>query len=200
MEIDKIREHTCYQTKDPMSPKKCGCRKFITLEEARVKLALGLSQYIHVGRKPVDYEEACAHCTPAFRKSCLSCSGSGVIKLRRYEPILGNEIISSVVTRTVKVKKSPTIESKHILRGLEETEWGKQAHDRWDEYQLLTLRQRIRLLVKGNPSTEYFNAVFNEWIEGKINPMMGFPLPLRYEPDDDPKEGTGRRYDYGRSI
>ncbi|VVB52925.1 Uncharacterised protein [uncultured archaeon] len=204
MEIRKVLEHTCFQAtgKGPFSPSKCRCRKYVSMDEARTKVALGVSQYVHVGNKRLVSEEVCEHCTEETKKSCDVCKGTKAYERIYVLPIYGDDIISTVTTSgmrnlTVKVKKSPTIESKHVLRGIEDSPRGQAARDRWDEYHLLTMKQRVRLLLQNTVTAPEFDAVWNAWILDMSKP---FPLEFRREPVDDRRTGEGRLYDYGRHV
>ena len=204
MEIKKVLEHTCFQLKGdgPMSPRKCRCRKFVTVEQAKTKVSLGLAEYVHVGDKIVVTEQDCTHCNEQYRRSCRECSGTGKITKREKTPVHGEDIIVTVTpdglrNLTVKVKKSPTIEAKHILRGVENSDFGTRARERWDEYKMLTLKQRVRLLVTDQMSAYEFD---NLWMLWTLDMEQPFPATLRSEPADDLKTHTGRRYDYGRSM
>jgi hypothetical protein len=69
------------------------------------------------------------------------------------------------------------------------------AIDRIDEYEMLTLKERMRLLVNANVLE--FEAAFRTWIQ---DVSKEFPLPLRNEPLDDAKKGEGRLHDFGRPV
>lgn len=120
-----------------------------------------------------------------------------------------------------KTPRSPTIEEGHILRsvgaidgqkrvaedGFQDTEHQEEketkrikrvmqaAVDRIDEYEMLTLKERMRLLVNANVLE--FEAAFRTWIQ---DVSKEFPLPLRLEPEDNAKKGEGRLHDFGRPI
>lgn len=204
MEVKKVLEHTCSGRRGNlfMPQKGCRCRKYVTVEQARLKVAVGTSHYVHIGTEISHVERDCTHCTQETRKSCLVCAKSGKVVVRIDKPIPGEDIISTVNEKggknlTVKLKKSPTIESKHILRGVENTQFGLAARERWDEYQLLTMKERIRLLTKQRIPVIIFDLAWDVWLK---NPEVPFPFELRTEPDDSLEAGTGRRYDYGRPV
>lgn len=203
MEIKKVLEHTCSgQRGNPFTPQKgCNCRRWVSEEQARLKVAVGASHYVHIGTETSHVEKPCTHCTEDTRRSCLVCSKTGKVIIQVKKPIQGEDIISTVTesgnnNRTVKVKKSPTIESKHILRGIENSQFAKAARERWDEYQLITLKERIRLLTKQRVPVIIFDLAWEVWLKNSEQP---FPFELREEPEDNPI-GKGRRYDYGRPV
>jgi len=211
MEIKKVLAHSCFQRgkgferDTPLSPKKCRCRQRITPEEAAKEVELGTARYVLAVDKLVETDQDCPICGGAdFKKSCVWCKGTGTITAGTHIEINGSDIIRTVSLdgkrniTTTKVKKAPTIESGHIYRALGIKGGGQQAaRERWDEYHLLTLKERIRLLVDGLVTTEQFDAAWQIWLD---NIELPFPLTLRTEPKDDLKTMTGRRYDYGRTA
>jgi hypothetical protein len=212
MENKKVLAHTCFQRKKgmdrdtPLSPKKCRCRQYITVEEAAREVALEVAQYVLAVDKIIDTDQDCAICggVDKLKKSCQWCKGTGTVHAGTHIKINGQDIIRTVSRDgkrnilTTKVKKAPTIESQHILRGLGVIDGSQSAsRDRWDEYELLTLKQRIRLLVRDRITSEEFDNAWRAWIADTDKP---FPLDFRQEPKDDLKTGTGRRFDYGRPV
>jgi hypothetical protein len=209
METKKVLAHTCFQRKrgmdrdTPLSPKKCRCRQYLTVEEAAKEVAEGLAQYVLAVDKIIDADQVCHICGNAdkLKKSCTWCKGLGIVHAGTHIRVEGQDIIRTVSddgkrnVLTTKVKKAPTIESGHIYRGLGIIKGNQRAsRERWDEYELLTLRERVRLLVDGIVTSDQFDAAWRQW---EINPNLPFPLPFRTEPKDNQKEMTGRRYDYG---
>lgn len=201
----KVLEHTCFQKEHPLSPVKCRCRKRISLEKAKELVAQG-AQFVIVRYSTTTVEEPCSICEGKENlvKNCSYCGRSGKISVKKTVPVYGEDIIRTVgekknrlVNNAAKrTPRVPTIESKHIWRALGMSGMGSMAaRSRWDEYELITLKERIRLLVDTN--VEQFEIAWKLWEYDTSRP---FPLPLREEPADDPKTGTGRRYDYGRSI
>jgi hypothetical protein len=119
--------------------------------------------------------------------------------------VYGEDIITTVRTKgkrlssTIKKKtpRSPTVESNHILRFIGALGSGQDAAaERIKQYGMLTLKERIKLLVVNFNSTEFEEA----WRKWEADPSQAFPLEFRFEPPDDPDTMTGRRYDYGRSV
>lgn len=203
--------HTCFQHKKigpdtPLSPKKCRCRQYIAAAEAAKEVALGVAQYVRTVDKIVEADQNCLICggLDPFKKACAWCRGTGTIRAGVHIKIDGEDIIRTVSldgkrnTLTDKVKKAPTIESNHILRGLGIIAGSQGAsRDRWDEYELLTLKERIRLLVESTTTSVDFDDAWRDWIADTEKP---FPLSLRSEPKDDLNTATGRRFDYGRPV
>lgn len=212
MEIKQVLVHTCFQHKKgigpdtPLSPKKCRCRQYINASEAAREVAQGIAQYVRTLDKIIEADQDCLICggLDPFKKACQWCKGTGIVRAGLHIKIDGEDIIRTVSldgrrnVTTSKVKKAPTIESNHILRGLGIIAGSQDAsRERWDEYELLTLKERIRLLVKTVTNSQDFDDAWREWMTD-IN--KSFPLELRSEPKDDLKTATGRRYDYGRPV
>src|SRR6266850_7126380 len=172
MENKKVLAHTCFQRKKgmerdtPLTPKKCRCRQYITVEEAAKEVALGVAQYVLAVDKIVDADQDCQICgaVDKLKKSCQWCKGTGIVRTGTHIKIDGRDIIRTVSidgkrnVLTTKVKKAPTIETSHILRGLGIIGGGQIAsHTRWDEYEMLVLKARIRLLIRQFITAEEFD-------------------------------------------
>jgi hypothetical protein len=181
MQIKKVLAHTCFQlgrglAKDqPLSPKKCRCRQYVSVTEAAAEVALGLAQYVVAVEKVITTEEVCRVCAnlDPYKKSCVACSGSGITVHKNVELVRGEDIIRTVSAdgkdnvTTSKVKKSPTIEKAHIERA----------------YINNLQAEQLRIEAYGALNADSINA-----------------LITGYEPEDDLKTHTGRRYDYGRAL
>lgn len=204
METKKVRKHTCFQNgpgQDPLSPKNCNCRKYIAVTEAAVLVKESEAQYV-VARY-AEVSDICPICNgeEKLTKLCSNCKNTG--KIIRKEPVYGEDIIVSVGQRSQRIIKkktprSPTIEQGHIYRALDDpdSDRSQAARSRWDEVELLTLKERIKLLVV-DCDVETFESNWRVWEQ---DPSQPFPLAFRYEPSDNSVTGTGRRYDYGRSV
>jgi hypothetical protein len=212
MEIKKVLAHTCFQRKrgmerdTPLSPKKCRCRQYVAAEEAAREVDRGLADYVLAVDKIIEVDQDCQICggIDKLKKACSWCKGAGIIRAGTHIKINGQDIIRTVSKDgrrnilTTKVKKAPTIESAHILRGLGILGGRVSAsRERWDEYELLTLKERIRLLVNEITTSDQFDEAWKLWLADVEKP---FPLLFREEPKDDATTMTGRRYDYGRSV
>ncbi len=179
MEIKKVLAHTCFKRKKgdgylaALSPKKCSCRRYITVAKAEEEVRIGAAQYVVIGYKEVETEATCPICfNTSLKKICDSCEHTGLIKTKKPEPIYGQDVIRTVGPDgrnilTTKVKKAPTIEAGHILRAYVNAR--RESQLRIEEYGRLS-KELISSLISG------------------------------FEPADDLKTGTGRRYDYGRPI
>src|SRR5579884_706067 len=212
MEKDTVLVHTCFQHKKgfekdtPASPEKCRCRKRISSEKAAEEVKLGLAKYTEV-KKTIEKIVVCLNCCldgKSFKKSCKNCLGTGRVIVKEFTKIFGPDIIRTISRdgkrniTTVKVKKSPTIEAKHILRALGLYGGGQNAaRERWDEYNLLTKKCFVQLLTD-YINVKEFDRIWAEWI--KSPDETPFPLSLRLEPKNDLTTMVGRKYDYGRSV
>ena len=180
MELKKVLVHTCFQIgkgfneDQPLSPKKCRCRQWVAVPEATKNVELGLAQYVVIKREEVEVEEVCNNCTGAenLKKSCDQCGKTGLVKVKVYRLIRGEDIIfisldGKTNSKTTQVKKSPTIEKAHIERAYIDGNEEEQA----------------RIDVYGIMNKEFVTSL-----------IVGF------EPVDDPVKMTGRKYDWGRKI
>ena len=204
METKKVRKHTCFQNglgQDPLNPKNCNCRKYVTTTEAALLVKESEAQYVVT--RYAEVSDACPVCDgqDILKNSCIRCEKTG--KIIRKEPVYGEDIIVSVGIKQQKIIKkktprSPTIEQGHIYRALDDpgSSRSDNARARWDEVELLTLKERIKLLVV-NYDLQLFEIAWRAW---EADPSQPFPLELRTEPSNNKQSGTGRRYDYGRSV
>jgi hypothetical protein len=206
MEIKKVLAHTCRKNgterNEFLSTKKCRCRQYITIEDAAQEVASGIAWYVVLFRKSIEIDAECPTClnSDKLKRTCRQCQGTGLIKVEKPFEIEGPDIVRIRTTSSdgKKIRKAPTLEEGHILRGLGAIGHGqKAARDRWDEYELLTLKERIRLLVAGIVTSAQFDDAWRQWI---TDTEKNFPLPLKQEPEDDQKTMTGRRFDYGRNV
>jgi hypothetical protein len=207
METKKVLEHTCFQKEHPLSPVGCRCRKFVSTIQAAKLISEGSAQFVVKSYKDLSIEEPCPVCgdQDKLKNSCSLCGKTGKVLVTKRLPVYGEDIITTVGTKgkrqasTIKKKtpRSPTVESNHILRSVGAIGSGADAaHERIEQYEILTLKERIKLLVVN------FNLIaFEEaWRKWEADPQQEFPLELRREDPDDSKKGSGRRYDYGRSV
>lgn len=197
MEIKKVRKHTCDQGR---SPKDCDCRKLISETEAADLVNKNQAEWVILS-----FEESLKVCPVCdggeLKTTCSNCNKTG--RIVNSKPIYGEDITVTFgsrnqVTISKKTPRSPTIEQGHIFRALEDpgSSRSDNARARWDEFELLTLKERIKLLVV-NYNSELFETAWKAW---EADPSQPFPLEFRTEPPDNRQTGVGRRYDYGRSV
>lgn len=207
METKKVLEHTCFQKNHPLSPVRCRCRKYISTVQAAKLITEGTAQFIIKGYKNFSIEEVCPLCAgmDGLKTSCSFCYKTGLVTVNKTTPVYGEDIITTVETgirRSVnttakKTPRSPTVESNHILRSVGAIGSGTDAAiERIQEYEMLTLKERIRLLIV-NYNLEQFELAWRTW---ELDTSQEFPLEIRREPTDSLKAHTGRRFDYGRSV
>lgn len=205
MEIKKVKKHTCKQGR---SPKNCNCRKYISETEAAILLKNGRAERVIVGWK--EFSVDCPVCLDGkYKDTCDYCQKTG--RVRKKDAVEGDDITVVLETnrKVTKTPRSPTIERGHIERAFDDFGAGgrvaEAARNRIAEYQLITLKEKVRLLVK-NYDAEIFEAAWRVWEAGRSaveilnSPFTKFPIELRTEPSDDRKNGVGRYYDYGRPV
>jgi hypothetical protein len=206
MEIKKVLEHTCFQKNHPLSPMRCRCRKYISTVQAAKLVSQG-AEFVIKSYKALTVEEVCPVCgdQDKLKTNCSLCNKTGKVLITKNLPVYGDDIIVTVGTKgkrqastiAKKTPRSPTIESNHILRAVAAIGNGQDAaRERIEQYEMLTLKERIKLLVVNFNLLEFETA----WREWEADTSKPFPLELRHEAPDDQKTMTGRRYDYGRSV
>ena len=174
-------EHSCHsQHLNEPKPKRCRCRKKLTLADATRQVEKGVAQWIIIGQTVVKVKETCRICVnDVLKKGCQNCAGTGEIEREHVHVVHGTDIVlvttgslddeGYMVHKPVKALKTPrvaTIEEEHITRAY--VNGYKEEQERIEEYGLMTLEARI-------------------------------DMPIGIEPPDDPKTGTGRNCDYGRA-
>jgi hypothetical protein len=174
--------HQCYfqkyildGIKDPPKRKQkltCRCRQQVTTQHAQNLIDLGLAAWIVIKRIHTKAELPCYMCKgDASVKNCARCNDTRVIDVNYVRETYGDDIVATEIAQ--KTPRAATIERAHIERAyvLDMPE----AKERIEDYGLSTLDARA-------------------FIGPNRVPMIGV------EPPDDPKTGTGRRYDYGRGV
>jgi hypothetical protein len=181
MEIKKVLAHTCFQrgkglAKDaPLSPKKCRCRQYVSVAEAEAEIKLGLAQHVVASEKTVEYSEACPICTAdeVLIKFCDMCKNTGLVKVKRIVPILGADIIRTVSHDGKKNTLTTQVKKSPTI---------EKAHIE-------------RAYVDGNEIEQLRIEIYGASIKDFIQSLV-----VGEEPVDDPRTGTGRTFDYGRTV
>jgi hypothetical protein len=179
--VSQSKEHSCFsQNLGETKPRRCRCRKRLSLAEATKQVERGFAQWLILSRTFTTVKEICIVCAnEKFKKSCQNCHGTGEVEKSYPHDILGTDIVLVTtgalnddgipVYRSVKAKQTPrvaTIEKSHIEKAY--LEGNKEETERIEIYGLMILEARIEMGIKP-------------------------------EPADDPRTGTGRHCDYGRS-
>lgn len=190
MAISKV--HHCNDqikvAEDRMEPpaKKCRCRKYVSLRVATQMVKDGEASWVVLARKYVPIMEVCSLCkSDPEVKGCANCEGRGKVPGTEVIETEGEDIVlvsrlpadkrekkrsSALAAKTPRVA---TIEEEHIE--LAYVYGVKEAAERIEEYGRLILDARM--------------------YAGKARTVM-----IGVEPENDPKTGTGRDYDYGRTV
>lgn len=185
------------RTNEPPAPP-CRCRKYIGLSEATRMVKNGEASWVVVKRTQEAVEEICRLCKADPEvKNCANCGGTGKVPGTAVIEDYGNDLVLISTPPADKkekkrssalAKKTPrvaTVESEHIehaysgsLTATKPRQWkgdGAEARERIEEYGRLILDARMFV--------------------GKDR----IPV-IKLEPEDNPKTGQGRRFDYGRAI
>lgn len=181
MEIKKVIAHTCFQRKKgierdtPLSPSKCRCRQYVSANQAEVEVSLGLAQYVVVLDKTIELEEVCRVCAAQdnLKKTCKNCAGIGVVKISQRVQIKGQDIIRTVSEDGTKNITTTQVKKSPTI---------EKAHI---ERAYVDGRRDEQLRI------EEYGALTKDFISSLI---------VGYEPEDNRDKGTGRRFDYGRSV
>jgi hypothetical protein len=180
METRDIRVHTCNSRIEGYIEEKCSCRKFVTQEKAEQLEEDGSAAKIIISYRTIQVDVVCPICEGAnrFMKSCHLCGKSGTILQDKVLFEYGEEIY---MRPFLKTPRTATIEEEHI-------EYAYVKGDK-DAIRRIELYHEMEQFNLGRQGAELHNASTNEVLfEG------------RPEPENDPKKGQGRDYDYGRSI
>jgi hypothetical protein len=190
MTISKI--HSCHgqeavvlQEQEPPA-EKCKCRHKIELSKATLLVKQGEAKWVVKQRVRGVREIACTLCNGDKEVvNCARCRGKGKMEETFVEDIPGTDIVYTSADpvdeeerkkRKWLAPKTPrvaTIESEHIERAY--VYENKDAQERIEEYGMLVLDARTYV--------------------GKNRVMV-----IGVEPENNPKTGEGRDYDYGRAI
>lgn len=188
MENTHVRLHTCDQVNgdglriEGLVDGRCLCRKFVSLAEAAQLIIDGAALSIITSADPIEEKKQCHICEGLENlvKTCDNCKKTGFVIEVRLDIRRGEDIYMRPVKRT---PRTATIESKHIGYAYNDSKRGSKASDRIEEYNYL---DTIMLVDLG--------AELRDQITGEI------VKPGNPEPEDNPKLGTGRKHDYGRTI
>jgi hypothetical protein len=178
MEIRKIRVHTCNSRIEGYIETKCNCRKFVTQEKADQLQEDGYAAKIITSYRTIQVDVVCPICEGGdrFMKSCHLCGKSGTILQDKVLFEYGDDIY---MRPFLKTPRTATIEEEHI-------EYAYVKGDK-DAIRRIELYHELEQYNLGRMGAELRNG-------GKVV-FEGKP-----EPENDPKNGQGRDYDYGRSI
>jgi hypothetical protein len=151
----------------------------VTQEKADQLRADGDAANVIISRKTIDVEVECPICEGNERmiKSCRLCNKTGIATIKKDIDEHGEDIYMRPVLKT---PRTATIEANHIdyayVKGDKDAAKRIELYHELDQLALVKLGAQLRtsngeILFEGTP-----------------------------EPKDDPKTGTGRTFDYGRTI
>lgn len=176
----KSTVHACYnQHLNENKPRRCRCRQKMSLAEATRQVEKGFAQWVILSQTLTKVKEPCPICNESIQKGCQNCQGTGEVERTHPYNVLGTDIVlvtagsadgeGRVVYKPVKALKTPRVATI------------EKAHI-------------YRAYVDGDKEeAERIEAYGLMTLEARIE--MG----IKPEPADDPKTGTGRNYDTGRS-
>jgi hypothetical protein len=181
-----IRIHHCAgqidvaeERKDPPAPK-CRCRKFISIDKATKMVKNGEASWVVVKRISGYAEVVCPMCVgDKTIANCANCNGKGVIIDNVVWNTYNNDIvlISALPEDKTEKKRSSVLKKKTPRVATIE-----KAHiERAYVYDNKEAQERI----------EEYGRLTNETLTSFI---------VGPEPEDNPKTGEGRKYDFGRKI
>ena len=175
------RVHICFsQHLNEQKPKHCRCRKRVSLAEATQMVEKGFAQWLVYSQTTAVEKEICPICINGkFKKGCQNCKSSGEIEKSYLIKVLSTDIVlissgstddnNRIVYRSVKANKTP----------------------------------RVATIEKAHIERAYIydNKEEQERIEayGLMTLEARIEMGIGVEPPDDPKTGTGRKYDTGRT-
>ena len=188
MDNTQVRLHTCDQVNgdglriEGLVDQKCRCRKFVSLAEAAQLILDGAALAIITSAYPIEEKKVCRICEGLENlvKSCDNCKKTGFVVETRLDIRRGEDIYMRPVKRT---PRTATVEAKHIGYAYNDARRGSRASDRIEESNYLDEMMLVEL-----------GAQLRDQLTGEII-IKGTP-----EPEDNPKTGQGRRFDYGRTI
>lgn len=178
--IKKVRVHTCPETRDGRFAGDCTCRKYVTVEKAEQLKENGLASHIISSHKQIEVEGECGICgaDQQLKKSCRVCNKTGIAFNKKDHFEYSEDLYMRPILRT---PRTATIEKNHI-----EYAYIKLDKDAAKRIELYHQSDKLALAKLGAEIRD--SRTQNILIDGTP------------EPEDNPKTGTGRRFDYGRPI
>lgn len=185
MSLSKV--HHCIEqikiaegTLEPPARTRCRCRKVVTLQKADKMVKEGEASW-EVKKREYDTELViCSMCGGSDEVyNCSRCSGTGTMLVEKVVEIPGENIVlvSRPPADKTEKKRSSALAAKTPRSATIE-----EGHI-------------VRAYLLGNKAAQ-------ERIEeyGELNRSFILSLVVGFEPADDRKKFTGRKWDFGRSI
>ena len=181
-----ITQEMVSQGLDEPPAKRCRCREFKSYKKADQMVKNGEARWVVTARERGTDQEICPLCKGDEEvKNCAQCAGIRKITVSAVWEKYGTDIVlvsQAAIDKkekkyrpalAMKTPRVATIESEHIERAYVECD--QDAAARIEEYGRLILDARAFV--------------------GKDHIFC-----IVAEPEDNPATGTGRNYDYGRTI
>lgn len=161
--------------------KKCTCRKFIPFKEADKLVKEGSARWVVKARERGHQQEPCPLCGGNKEiKNCARCGGSGEVSAAVvWDTFSEYEIVSVSQASVDKAEKKyrPSLALKTPRVATIEAEHIERAY--------------VEGIQAAADRIEEYGDLGRQFLSDLI---VGF------EPEDDAKKGTGRKWDWGRSL
>lgn len=165
---------------EPPAKKKCRCRKRVTLTQATKMVKEGEASWLVKNREYGTELAVCDLCEGGEDVyNCAQCDGKGTQLIESIAEDYGNDIVlvSRPPADKTEKKRSSALAAKTPRTATIEANHIYLAY------------------VKGVKAAQERIEEYGELNQKFLQSLISGP-----EPEDDPKAGTGRTFDYGRSI
>jgi hypothetical protein len=177
----KSTVHACYnQHLNESKPRRCRCREKVSLAEATCQVEKGFAQWVILSQTLTTVKEICPICVnEGLKKGCQNCKGTGEVERSHPYNVLGTDIV--LVTA------------------------GTADNDGWVVYKPVKALKtpRVATIERAHIERAYADGDKEEQARIEVYGLMTLEarieMGITAEPVDDPRTGTGRNCDYGRS-
>lgn len=177
----KSTVHTCHnQHLGENKPLRCTCRKKISLAEATKQVEKGFAQWIIKSQTTTTTKEICLICSNGeTKKSCQNCKKSGLVEVSHQVKSFGTDIV--LVTAGTADEKGNLVYKPVLALKTPRVATIEAPH---------IIRAYVYNVIEEQERVEIY---------GLLTLQARIEMGIGVEPPDDPKTGTGRNCDYGRS-
>ena len=171
---------------EPPAPK-CRCKMRMYFHDADVLVKQGVAKWVVTRRTRGSIETACSMCesmSPVERKTCGKCKGTGKVVENRIWEDYNNDIVLIADDKEGFKQMTPrvaTIEEEHI----------EGAYIYNIPYVLDRIKEYASMIQS------YLSSLGAELKDRETKETVE---PGHPEPSNDPDNGIGERYDYGRPV